>query len=50
MKVFFSVGEPSGDIHGANLARELSRRVRGSSWSDSADREWPRPAASFSPT
>ena len=23
MKIFFSVGEPSGDIHGANLIREL---------------------------
>jgi lipid-A-disaccharide synthase len=28
MNIFFSVGEPSGDIHGANLIRELrSRRV-----------------------
>ncbi len=28
MKIFFSVGEPSGDLHGANLIRELrSRRV-----------------------
>lgn len=26
MKVFFSVGEPSGDLHGANLIRELRRR------------------------
>jgi lipid-A-disaccharide synthase len=26
MKVFFSVGEPSGDLHGANLIRELQRR------------------------
>lgn len=26
MKIFFSVGEPSGDLHGANLIREL--RVR----------------------
>ena len=25
MKVFFSVGEPSGDLHGANLIRELRR-------------------------
>jgi len=25
-KVFFSVGEPSGDLHGANLIRELRRR------------------------
>lgn len=23
MKIFFSVGEPSGDIHGANLIRAL---------------------------
>ena len=23
MKIFFSVGEPSGDLHGANLIREL---------------------------
>ena len=23
MRVFFSVGEPSGDLHGANLIREL---------------------------
>jgi lipid-A-disaccharide synthase len=26
MKIFFSVGEPSGDLHGANLIRELSAR------------------------
>jgi len=26
MKIFFSVGEPSGDIHGANLIRELRRQ------------------------
>lgn len=25
MTIFFSVGEPSGDVHGANLVRELSR-------------------------
>lgn len=25
MKLFFSVGEPSGDLHGANLIRELER-------------------------
>lgn len=25
MKLFFSVGEPSGDLHGANLIRELQR-------------------------
>lgn len=25
MKIFFSVGEPSGDLHGANLIRELTR-------------------------
>lgn len=25
MKIFFSVGEPSGDLHGANLVRELKR-------------------------
>ncbi len=27
MKIFFSVGEPSGDLHGANLIRQLRRRV-----------------------
>ena len=27
MKVFFSVGEPSGDIHGANLVGELKRKI-----------------------
>jgi lipid-A-disaccharide synthase len=27
MKIFFSVGEPSGDLHGANLVRELQKRV-----------------------
>jgi lipid-A-disaccharide synthase len=26
MKIFFSVGEPSGDLHGANLIRELQDR------------------------
>jgi lipid-A-disaccharide synthase len=26
MRIFFSVGEPSGDLHGANLIRELHRR------------------------
>jgi lipid-A-disaccharide synthase len=26
MKLFFSVGEPSGDLHGSNLIRELTRR------------------------
>jgi len=26
MKLFFSVGEPSGDLHGANLIRQLRRR------------------------
>jgi len=26
MKIFFSVGEPSGDLHGANLIRELHQR------------------------
>ncbi|MCS7044984.1 MAG: lipid-A-disaccharide synthetase [Gemmataceae bacterium] len=26
MRVFFSVGEPSGDVHGANLVRELHRQ------------------------
>ncbi len=26
MKIFFSVGEPSGDLHGANLIRELKTR------------------------
>lgn len=29
MKIFFSVGEPSGDLHGANLIRELQRRHDG---------------------
>ena len=28
MRIFFSVGEPSGDIHGANLVRELRDRNR----------------------
>jgi len=27
MKLFFSVGEPSGDLHGANLIRELGRKA-----------------------
>lgn len=29
MKIFFSVGEPSGDLHGANLIRALSERQAG---------------------
>jgi lipid-A-disaccharide synthase len=29
MKIFFSVGEPSGDLHGANLVRELQRQHPG---------------------
>ncbi len=29
VRIFFSVGEPSGDIHGANLIRELKRRCDG---------------------
>jgi lipid-A-disaccharide synthase len=29
MKLFFSVGEPSGDLHGANLISELARRKPG---------------------
>ena len=29
MKIFFSVGEPSGDLHGANLIHELKKRHRG---------------------
>ena len=29
MKIFFSVGEPSGDLHGANLIRELRARHGG---------------------
>ena len=28
MKIFFSVGEPSGDLHGANLIDQLRRRDR----------------------
>lgn len=28
--IFFSVGEPSGDLHGANLARELQQMAGGS--------------------
>ena len=27
MRIFFSVGEPSGDLHGANLIRQLRRRT-----------------------
>ena len=29
MRIFFSVGEPSGDLHGANLIRELAARDPG---------------------
>ena len=29
MKIFFSVGEPSGDLHGANLIRQLRGRMPG---------------------
>ncbi len=31
MKLFFSVGEPSGDLHGANLIRALRQQAHGSS-------------------
>src|SRR5688572_3589939 len=27
MRIFFSVGEPSGDLHGANLIRQLDQRM-----------------------
>ena len=27
MRIFFSVGEPSGDLHGANLIKDLRRRA-----------------------
>jgi lipid-A-disaccharide synthase len=29
MQIFFSVGEPSGDLHGANLIRELKKSAPG---------------------
>ena len=29
MKIFLSVGEPSGDLHGANLAKHLEKRLPG---------------------
>jgi lipid-A-disaccharide synthase len=29
MKLFFSVGEPSGDLHGANLIREIAKQLPG---------------------
>jgi lipid-A-disaccharide synthase len=29
MRIFFSVGEPSGDLHGANLIRDLQSRCQG---------------------
>jgi lipid-A-disaccharide synthase len=29
MNIFFSVGEPSGDLHGANLIRQLQQRLPG---------------------
>src|SRR5688572_25429511 len=31
MKIFFSVGEPSGDLHGANLIREFQRQQQAAS-------------------
>jgi lipid-A-disaccharide synthase len=29
MRIFFSVGEPSGDLHASNLMRELGRLLPG---------------------
>ena len=39
MKIFFSAGEPSGDLHGANLIRELRGRDPSSRRSATAGRE-----------
>jgi lipid-A-disaccharide synthase len=37
MKIFFSVGEPSGDLHGANLIGELRRQAAASRAGQSID-------------
>ena len=51
MRIFVSAGEPSGDIHGANLIRELKARrtdldgFAAAAWSvrrDGVDDEWVR--------
>ncbi len=48
--IFFSAGEPSGDLHGANLIRQLRRNAPGWRPSATAGRRWPRPAAGCTPT
>ena len=51
MKIFFSAGEPSGDLHGANLIRAVAAALPATSRpSATAGRKWPRPAASCTPT
>ena len=50
MKIFFSAGEPSGDLHGANLIRQLQRAYPDSKRSATAAPRWPRPAANCTPT
>ena len=50
MKIMFSAGEASGDLHGANLARslrELDPQIELLVW---AARKWQRPASTSSMT
>ena len=47
--IFFSAGDPSGDLHAANLIRQLRRRSGICKPWAMAGRTWRRPAADCTP-